>query len=136
MEAVLKAVPADKVIARISPSRFMGGLYDWPDMEAMLDHLIPRLWSLGLRTLDISCANADYFATSGRVIRTVRPVWPGLIIGGASLSQADAEAEVDAGLLDMVTWGRAFLANPDLVRKMESGVPWVEFENDMRMSLV
>lgn len=136
VEAVLKDVPADKVIARISPSRFMGGLYDWPDMEAMLDHLLPRLWSLGLRTLDISCANADYFATSGRVIRTVRPVWPGLIIGGASLSQADAEAEVDAGLLDMVTWGRAFLANPDLVRKMESGVPWVEFENDMRLSLV
>jgi len=136
VERVLAAVPAERVIARISPSRFMGGLYDWPDMDEMLDYLIPRLWSLGLRVLDVSCANADYFQTSGRVIRKIRPMWPGVIMGGASLTQEQAEAELEAGLLDLVTWGRSFIANPDLADRIASGADWVPFDNAMRDTLV
>lgn len=136
IDRLLAVVEADKVIARISPSRWMGGLYDWPDLDEMLDYLIPELWRRGLRILDISCANADYFQTSGRIIRLVRPRWEGVILGGASLSQGQAEAEVRDGLLDMVTWGRAFIANPDLTRRIETGAPWRPFENEMRSVLV
>lgn len=132
LDRVMAEVAPDKVIARISPSRWMGGLYDWPDLDEMLDHLIPEMWSRGLRILDVSCANADYFATSGRIVRSIRPRWNGLLLGGASLDQPGAEAEVRSGLLDMVTWGRAFLANPDLARKIEHGAPWRPFENEMR----
>jgi N-ethylmaleimide reductase len=35
-----------------------------------------------------------------------------------------------------VTWGRAFLANPDLVQKIERGEPWLPFEDVMRDTLV
>jgi len=132
LERVLAEVPSDKVMARISPSRWMGGLYDWPDLDEMLAWLIPEMWDRGLRILDISCANADYFATSGRIVRSVRPLWNGVLLGGASLSQADAEAEVRDGHLDMVTWGRSFLANPDLTRRIENGAVWRPFENEMR----
>jgi N-ethylmaleimide reductase len=136
VEHILAVIPSDKVIARISPSRFMGGLYDWPEMDEMLDYLIPRLWALGLRVLDVSCANADYFQTSGRAIRKIRPMWPGVIIGGASLTKEQAEGELDAGHLDMVTWGRAFIANPDLPQKIAQGAEWTAFENGMRDTLV
>lgn len=132
LDRVFAEVPSDRVIARISPSRWMGGLYDWPDLDDMLDYLIPEMWSRGLRILDISCANADYFATSGRIVRSVRPRWPGVLLGGASLSREQAESEVSSGLLDMVTWGRSFLANPDLARRIETGEPWRPFENEMR----
>ncbi len=132
LDRVFAEVEPNRVIARISPSRWMGGLYDWPDLDEMLAYLIPEMWSRGLRILDISCANADYFATSGRIIRTVRPNWNGVILGGASLSQDDAEAEVRDGWLDMVTWGRSFLANPDLTRRIENGAVWLPFENEMR----
>lgn len=134
--AVLKAVPAERVIARISPSRFMGGLYDWPDLDAMIAYLIPALRDLGLNALDISCANAVYADTAGRIVRMVRPLWDGVLIGGASLTVEQAEAELDAGLLDAVTWGRAFIANPDLVEKMKHGTPWVPFDDKMRDTLV
>ncbi len=136
VERVLEEIPADKVIGRISPSRFMGGLYDWPDLEDMLDHIIPGLWDKGLRILDVSCATADYFATSGRIVRMVRARWPGVILGGASLDRVAADQEVSDGLLDMVSWGRSFIANPDLVEKIESGAPWVPFDNAMRDTLV
>jgi len=132
LDRVFAEVDPNRVMARISPSRWMGGLYDWPDLDEMLDYLIPEMWDRGLRILDISCANADYFATSGRIIRSVRPRWNGVILGGASLSQEDAEAEVRSGFLDMVTWGRSFLANPDLTRRIENGAVWLPFENEMR----
>lgn len=136
IEAVLKAVPAERVIARISPSRFMGGIYDWPDLDAMIAYFIPAVQDRGLKALDISCANSVYADTAGRIVRMVRPLWNGVLIGGASLSIADANAELDAGLLDAVTWGRAFIANPNLVEKMKSGATWTPFEDAMRDTLV
>ena len=136
VESVLEIAPHDCVSARLSPSRFMGSIYDWPDLEEMIAYLIPRLHELGLGALDISCANSDYHQTSGRIVRLVRPLWDRTIIAGASLSVADAERELDEGWIDLVTWGRAFIANPDLTRKIETGEPWLEFTQEMRDTLV
>lgn len=117
-EAVLQDCGVERVMVRISPSRFLGEPYEWLELDEMLEYLIPAFDAVGLRLLDISCARADYFATSGRVIRTIRPRWPHLLIGGASLSPEHAQAELDSGLLDMVTYGRLLIANPDLVLRI------------------
>jgi 2,4-dienoyl-CoA reductase-like NADH-dependent reductase (Old Yellow Enzyme family) len=119
-------------MARISPSRFMGGIYEWPDLEEMLAYFIPALEDLGLKTLDISCANSNYFDTSGAMVRKIRPMWNGVLIGGASLTVEQAEGELEAGLLDAVTWGRAFLANTDLAHKIAHSTPWTAYEDSMR----
>jgi N-ethylmaleimide reductase len=132
---VVEALGSSAVMVRISPSRDMGGLYDWPDLSEMLSYLLPAFRSAGLQMLDISCANADYFKTSGRIVRSIRKDWPGFLIAGASLSQQQAESEVREGLLDMVTWGRAILANPDLPLRFRSGAPLVDFSRDMLATL-
>lgn len=136
VEQVLAVVPNDRLVARISPSRFMGTILDWPDLPEMIAYLIPALGDLGLTALDISCANSNYHETSGRVVRMVRPLWDGVIIAGASLSTADAERELSEGWIDLVTWGRAFIANPDLVAKMRTQAAWTEFTPEMRDQLV
>lgn len=135
VDAVVAAVPASKVMLRISPSRFMGGLYEWPDMAAMIAYVVPELAKRGLGALDISCANSIYADTSGRVVRMVRPLWPGVLIAGASLTTQAAEAEIAAGHLDAVTWGRLFIANPDLAAKLRSGADLTPFEDSMRAAL-
>lgn len=135
LEEVIGAVGKDRVMVRLSPSRAMGEIHDWPDMEAMLDHLIPAMAGLGLSMLDISCASSDYTQTSGRVVRMVRPRWKGLLMGGASLNREKAEAEIRDGHLDMVTWGRLLIANPDFVARLRSGSPWKEFSPDMLKTL-
>ena len=136
VEQVLAVVPNDRLVARISPSRFMGTILDWPDLHEMIAYLIPALRELGLTALDISCANSNYHETSGRVVRMVRPLWDRVIIAGASLSIADAERELSEGWIDLVTWGRAFIANPDLVAKMRTQDAWDEFTPQMRDQLV
>ena len=113
----------------------MGGLYEWPDLYEMLDVLITEFKNLGLRQLDISCANADYFKTSGKVIRYVRKQWPHLIVGGASLSIDNADQEITEGLLDLVTWGRAILANPDFVERITKNIALRPFGDTLRHTL-
>jgi N-ethylmaleimide reductase len=135
-QRVLDAVGTDKVMVRISPAREMGGPYDWPDLDAMLAHVIPSFDRLGLRMLDISCANADYYKTSGRIVRSIRPLWPHLLLGGASLSAEQAEREISDGFLDVVTWGRHLIANPDLVERLRGGAELVSFDREMLTNLV
>lgn len=136
VDSVVDAVPAHRVMARISPSRFMGGLYEWPDMAAMIAYLVPELARRELGALDISCANSIYADTSCRVVRMVRPLWPGVLIAGASLSLAAAEAEIADGNLDAVTWGRLFIANPDLATKLEACGDLIPFEDRMLGTLI
>jgi N-ethylmaleimide reductase len=134
--AVLAELGPEKVMVRISPSRDMGGIYDWPEMEAMIAHLIPAFDRIGLRMLDVSSARADYTQTSGRALRQVRTLWKHTLIGGSSLTMAQAEAELREGIVDMVTWGRHILANPDVVSRSRAGGELKPFDVAMLKALV
>lgn len=134
-EAVLQEVGAARLMVRISPARMMEGPYDWPDLDAMIQYLIPAFHRLGLRLLDVSCAQADYAATSGRVIRLIRPHWPHVLLGGASLAPEAAEAELEAGWLDLVTYGRLLIANPDLVVRVRRGLPLAPYDRALLKTL-
>lgn len=136
LQAVIDRFGPDKIMVRISPSRMMGGLYEWPDLYEMLDTLVAGFNNCGLRQLDVSCANADYFQTSGKVVRYIRKSWPHTIVGGASLSIDDAEKEISEGWLDLVTWGRAILANPDFVDRARNNVQLRPFDDSMRNTLL
>jgi N-ethylmaleimide reductase len=136
LDSLIKNIGNEKIMVRISPSRFMGGLYEWPDMTNVLKKLLKEFDFYGLRQLDISCANSNYFETSGKVIKLIKKQWPHLLIGGASLTITEAENEITEGNLDMITWGRAILANPDFVKLVKKGFPLKAFDNTMRESLI
>ena len=139
VKAVLEVAGPDRTMLRISPSRDMRGLYEWPDLQEMIAYLVPQLDQLGLRMLDISCARSDtldiYHTTSGKMVRMVRPLWPHIIIAGASLPPDKAEKEITDGLVDLITYGRFILANPDFVKKITTGEPLVPYNPDMRNTL-
>lgn len=139
-KAVLDIAGPERTSLRISPSREMGGaLYEWPDLEEMIDYLIPELDELGLRILDISCARSDtvhiYDSTSGKIVRRVRPLWPHTILSGASLPPEKADEELESGLVDLITYGRFILANPDFVKKITNGEPLVPYNTKMLKTL-
>ena len=136
LESLKNRISLDKVSVRISPSRMMNGIYEWPDKILMLKRLLKEFDIIGLRQLDISCANSNYYETSGKVIREIRHLWPHILMGGASLSKKEALNEVNKGYLDLVTWGRAFIANPNLVDLMLKDLPCKKFDNSMRETLI
>ena len=137
VDAVLSNVGCERLIVRISPSRYMGEIYEWDDKDRMLSFLIPSLNEIGLRILDVSCANADYFETAQPSIQTIRGKlrWPHIIIGGASLTADAAENEIGLGNIDLVTWGRAILANSDFVQRMQNNEELREMTPEIRDEL-
>lgn len=52
-----------------------------------------------------------------------RPRWPGVLIGAGNYNRESAMAAVAGGTADAVAFGRAFIANPDLPRRLELGAP-------------
>lgn len=135
VKSVLSVYGSERTILRISPSREMDGLYEWPDMKEMLGYLIPQLSQIGLRILDVSCARSDYFKTSGKVVRLIRADWHHKIISGASLTMAQADEEIKNGLIDLVTYGRQLLANPDFVELLHEGKEPIPFQAEMLKTL-
>lgn len=134
-KAVLDVMGPERTSLRISPSREMNGLYEWPDLAEMIAYLVPQLDKLGLRILDISCARSNYFKTSANIVRMVRPLWSHIIIAGASLSLKKAEKEISDGLVDLITYGRFILANPDFVKRITAGSPLVPYNPEMLKTL-
>jgi N-ethylmaleimide reductase len=51
----------------------------------------------------------------------LRAAWPNTLIYGGSLDAASAQAAIDAGAMDLAGFGRGFIANPDLVARMQAG---------------
>lgn len=126
-----------KVMVRISPSREINGvIFSWPDFDEMITHLISEFDRIGLRLLDVSSARSNYYETSGLVIRKVRTTWPHFLIGGGSLTEIQANNELEEGLLDMVTWGRSILANPDFVTRLQRKEELVPINPDMLNNLL
>jgi N-ethylmaleimide reductase len=135
IESLISKFGSNKIMIRISPSRFMGSLYEWHDMNEMLDYFIPKISEIGLTLLDISCADANYYETSGKVIRIIRNNWNHFLIGGASLTMEQATKEIEDGLLDMVTWGRFILANPDFIQKIKLSSQLTGMSSEIRSKL-
>jgi N-ethylmaleimide reductase len=122
------AIAGDRrVIVRISPIREIPTPYAWTQLDETLECLLEAFERVGLRMMDISCARADYHSTAGVCVRKARAKWKHTILAGASLNLVEAENEIAAGGVDLVTFGRALIANPDLVRKFERGEPLAEF---------
>ncbi len=51
---------------------------------------------------------------------------PGAYIGNNELTVADAERMVDDGEADLISFARAYIANPDLVQRIRDGAPLAE----------
>jgi N-ethylmaleimide reductase len=57
------------------------------------------------------------------VWKTFRPVFDGVIIGNNNLTFEKANQYIEDGLIDLVTFGRNFIANPDLIERFKNGWP-------------
>ena len=51
----------------------------------------------------------------------IRPHFKGPIVLNNNYDLPRAQADLDSGLADAISFGRAFLANPDLVRRLRNG---------------
>jgi N-ethylmaleimide reductase len=61
---------------------------------------------------------------------SIRPHFRGPIIAAGGFSPEAAEAIVSTGDADLVAFGRSFIANPDLPKRIRAGLPFNAYDRD------
>lgn len=120
-KATIAAVGAERVGIRVSPYGVFNGTGPYDDVEAQYLSLAHELHALGLvylHLVDHSSMGAPTVPVSFK--QALRATFSGTFIGSGGLDQESAEAMLEAKDADLVAFGRASLANPDLVQRFQT----------------
>ena len=116
LRALAEAIGPGRVGFRISPGNPYNGM-DPADPEATFAPFVKAVDGLGLAYLHVVDMELEVLDT----LAMLRAKWCGPIIANNNLTSASAEALLEAGLAEAVSFGRPFIANPDLVARLRSG---------------
>ncbi|WP_394843162.1 alkene reductase [Pendulispora brunnea] len=116
IEVTAAAIGAERLAIRLSPYSTYNDLPQHDMVEAQYLALAGKL--RGLLYVHLVRAARDGFDA---LASDIRRAYGGPIILNAGFDAASAQSAIDAGQADMVSFGRPFIANPDLVLRMQKG---------------
>ena len=100
-----------------------GQLVGDADPIGLYSHLLSRLAPLGIAYVHMVEARDTDAGEAGAplAIHDLRRFWPGTLILAGGFIGPSADAAIRAGQGDAVAFGRHFIANPDLPRRLQLG---------------
>ncbi|MFC5291051.1 alkene reductase [Actinokineospora guangxiensis] len=120
--ATVAAVGAHRTGIRLSPGATFWGVEE-TDTPRLYAALLAELAPLDLAYLHLEAT------TDEPTLRTLRALWPGTLImnpvlplGAKQTGHAEAAHWLGLGA-DLISFGRAFIANPDLVERLRAALP-------------
>lgn len=116
VEALAGAIGAERVGIRISPGNPYNGM-DPSDPAATFAPFLAAIAHLDLAYLHVLDMKLGDFDTLG----FVRECWRGPVIANNMLTAETGAALIADGRADAVSFGRAFIANPDLLDRFKAG---------------
>ncbi len=125
-ERVISVAGADRVSVRLSPNGDSQGVDD-SNPEALFTAAAKALSDLGIAFLELREPGPD--GTFGKtdvpkLSPEIRKVFKGVLIVNSDYTTVEeAQAELDSGNADAITFGRTFIANPDLPERLRTGAP-------------
>ena len=120
VDAGIKEWGADRIGIRVSPIGSFQNVDNGPNEEADALYLIEELGKRGIAYLHMSepdWAGGEPYSEAFRA--KVRARFHGPIIGAGAYTPEKAEDLIEKGLIDAVAFGRAYIANPDLVARLQ-----------------
>jgi N-ethylmaleimide reductase len=127
--AVIEVWGADRVGVRLSP---YGVANDSGEADPMplYTHVIKSLDPLGLaylhfiepRSSGAGRAEVNHQNVPSAMV-LFRPIWNGVLIAAGGFTGETADAAIAAGRADAIAFGRIFISNPDLPRRLQHGYP-------------
>ncbi len=125
-ERVISVAGADRVSVRLSPNGDSQGVDD-SDPASVFVPAAKALSDLGIAFLELREPGPD--GTFGKtdvpkLSPEIRKVFTGVLVLNSDYTTADeAQAKLDEGVADAISFGRTFLANPDLPERLRTGAP-------------
>jgi N-ethylmaleimide reductase len=126
LESMIDAIGAYRVGFRVSPGFTHNDLRDENPLETHRVLLV-AIANLPLAYLHVMRApNGFPDAPSYDPLTELRAHFRGIVIATGNFSAITAEATLQSGAADLIGFGRPFIANPDLVSRMQNGYPLAE----------
>lgn len=121
-EQIVKAIGNDKVGVRFSPYGAFNDMPAYDQVDETYAYLSEKLAELDIayiHVLDHSTGNASQEILHVKDI--IRSKFKNTIIFCGGFNKEKAESELERGVADLIAFGVPYLANPDLVKRMETG---------------
>ena len=124
-QRVADTVGADRTAVRISPNGDRQGVND-SHPEALFSAAARLLSDIGIAFLEVREPGLD--GTFGKaecppIAPLIRKAFDGPLVLNSDYRGDTAQATLDAGAADAITFGRTFLANPDLPKRLAGRLP-------------
>lgn len=120
--ATAEAIGADRTGIRLSPGGAFWGIEE-ADVAELYAALLTELSRLGPAYIHLEATIDE------ETLVALRRIWPGTLVmnpvlpmGPKQAGRTDADHWLDLGA-DLISFGRAFIANPDLVERLRTGLP-------------
>ncbi len=122
-EAVAAAIGGERTGMRLSPYGVNAGMHPYPEIEETYTTLLPKLAATDIQYVHL----VDHSAMGAPEVpeplkRALRAAWPRTFILAGGFDAGMAQAALDERRADLIAFGRPFLANPDLVARLERGL--------------
>ena len=124
VEAVTSVWPANRVGVRLAPN----GVYNdmgSPDYREQFSTAIESLNNFGLAYLHLVDGLAFGFHNHGSpfTLAEARRVYTGPLMANCGYTRESAESAVQSGMAELVSFGRDYISNPDLVERFANDWP-------------
>ncbi len=125
VKSVVEAIGKERVGIRLSPHGVNGGMPGGFDqVNESFTYLAEQLNALNivyLHLVDHSGMGAP--KVPAETIAAIRQAFKNTIILCGDYDRVRAEADLTSALADLIAFGRPFIANPDLVQRLEENAP-------------
>lgn len=128
LEAILEEVNSNRVGIRLSPFASNFGQFDSTPVETY-SYVLKKLNDYDLAYVHLiepysfPMLAENPSAPKDGIAKIFRPIYNGTIISAAGYNRAKAIQVVEDGHADLVAFGRYFIANPDLVKRLTLDAP-------------
>jgi N-ethylmaleimide reductase len=128
-QAAIGVWGVNRVGVRLSPYGVANGSGE-ADPMPLYTHVVKALDSLGLaylhfiepRSSGAGRAEVNWQNVPSAMV-LFRPIWRGVLISAGGFNGETAEAAIAQGHADAIAFGRIFISNPDLPRRLQHGFP-------------
>ena len=123
---------SDHVGVRVGPGGSFNAMHD-SNSEALFSHVAEQLNSINPAYLHIIeprvKGNTVIHEGQGPIAtEQLRKIFKGKILAAGGFEPNTAEEAVEQGVADAVVFGRYFISNPDLPRRIQEGLPLAEYD--------
>lgn len=122
-DAITDVVGADRTAVRLSPNGDSQGVND-SDPAPLFTAAAEALAEIGIAFLELREPGREGTFGKGEVdpiAPAIRKVFPGPLVLNSDYTHGAAEAALEEGAADAISFGRPFISNPDLVDRIAKG---------------